>query len=59
MFAISPLAGAALFDEAQVGEFFRVFIAYGIIVVALALNAINRRKNKPRIETRSETNMRR
>lgn len=46
MFAISPLAGAALFEEAQVGEFFRVFIAYGVIFVALALNAINSRKER-------------
>lgn len=46
MFAISPLAGSALFDEAQVGEFFRVFIAYGVIFVALALNAINSRKER-------------
>ena len=46
MFAISPLAGAAMFEEAQVGEFFRVFIAYGVIVVALVLNVINSRKER-------------
>lgn len=46
MFAISPIAGTALFDQAQVGEFFRVFVAYGVIFVALALNAINSRKER-------------
>lgn len=46
MFAISPLAGVALFADEQVGEFFRVFIAYGVIFVSLSLNAIKARKER-------------
>jgi len=39
LFIVSPLAGKNLMGSAQVGEYFRVFIAYGIIGVALALHA--------------------
>ena len=46
MFAISPLAGVALFADEQVGEFFRVFISYGVIFIALALNANKNRREK-------------
>ncbi|MGL5438850.1 MAG: ABC transporter permease subunit [Filifactoraceae bacterium] len=39
LFIVSPQAGKALFGNAQIGEYFRVFIAYGVIGVALALHA--------------------
>lgn len=39
LFIVSPLAGKNLMGSAQVGEYFRVFIAYGIIGLALALHA--------------------
>ena len=39
MFIISPLAGKNLFDNAQLGEYFRVFVCYAVIAVALALHA--------------------
>lgn len=39
LFLTSPLAGNTLFGEAQLGEYFRVFVAYGVIAVALALHA--------------------
>jgi simple sugar transport system permease protein len=45
LFTVSPIAGtriagdAKIADAAQIGEFFRVFVAYGIITVALALHA--------------------
>ncbi|MDL2298477.1 ABC transporter permease [Synergistaceae bacterium OttesenSCG-928-D05] len=39
LFIVSPLAGKNLLGSPQVGEFFRVFIAYGVIGVALALHA--------------------
>jgi len=39
LFIISPLAGKNMMGSAQVGEYFRVFIAYGVIGVALALHA--------------------
>jgi simple sugar transport system permease protein len=39
LFVVSPLAGQRLFGVPQIGEYFRVFVAYGIIAVALALHA--------------------
>ena len=35
LFIVAPKAGANLFSDAQIGEFFRVFIAYGVIALAL------------------------
>ncbi len=39
LFVTSPLAGKHLMGDPQIGEYFRVFIAYGVIAVALALHA--------------------
>jgi simple sugar transport system permease protein len=39
LFVVSPLAGKALLGDAQIGEFFRVFVAYAVITVALVLHA--------------------
>ncbi|MFV0352702.1 MAG: ABC transporter permease subunit [Oscillospiraceae bacterium] len=39
LFILSPLAGKALLGNAQIGEYFRVFVAYGVIAVALAMHA--------------------
>lgn len=39
LFVVSPLAGQKIFGIPQVGEYFRVFLAYGVIAVALALHA--------------------
>lgn len=39
MFIVSPLAGRVLFGDAQLGEFFRAFVAYGIIGLSLALHS--------------------
>ena len=39
LFVISPLAGKALAGDAQIGEYFRVFVAYAVIAVALVLHA--------------------
>ena len=39
LFVVSPLAGKALAGDAQIGEFFRVFVAYAVITVALVLHA--------------------
>lgn len=39
IFIVSPLAGRVLFGEAQLGEFFRAFVAYGIIGISLALHS--------------------
>ncbi len=39
LFVVSPLAGKALLGDAQIGEYFRVFVAYAVICVALVLHA--------------------
>jgi simple sugar transport system permease protein len=39
LFVVSPLAGKAMLGDAQIGEFFRVFVAYAVITVALVLHA--------------------
>lgn len=39
LFVVSPLAGQKIFGIPQVGEYFRVFLAYGVIAVALVLHA--------------------
>lgn len=51
LFIVSPSAGRTLFGNAQIGEYFRVFVAYGVIGVSLALHAWkklleNKNKNK-------------
>ncbi len=44
LFVISPRAGQSLLGSAQIGEYFRVFVAYGVIAVALALHAWESKK---------------
>lgn len=39
LFFITPLAGKVLFNDPQLGEFFRVFLCYGIIAISLILYA--------------------
>ena len=44
LFVVSPLAGQRILGIPQVGEYFRSFLAYGVIAVALALHAWQSRK---------------
>jgi len=46
IFVISPRAGKELVGSAQIGEFFRVFVSYGIIAMALVLHQWRREKEK-------------
>ena len=39
LFTVSQDAGKTLFGDANIGEFFRVFVAYGVIAVALVMYA--------------------
>lgn len=43
VFVVSPRAGKELIGEAQLGEYFRVFITYGVIAFSLALYAWRRK----------------
>lgn len=48
MFILAPAAGKNLFGDAAIGEYFRVFICYGVIAIALVMHAWseNARKKK-------------
>ena len=46
LFVVSPLAGKALLGDAQIGEYFRVFVAYAVITVALVLHAWQGKRRK-------------
>lgn len=39
LFIVAPQAGKQLFNNAQLGEYFRVFVSYGVIAVSLAMHA--------------------
>ncbi len=41
LFLLSPGAGTAIFNDTQVGEYFRTVISYGVIAVALVLHAMS------------------
>ncbi len=42
LFIVSPKAGQVMFGDAQIGEFFRAFVAYGVIGVSLGLHAMRK-----------------
>lgn len=46
LFILAPLAGKALMGNAQIGEYFRVFVAYGVIALALAMYAWKTKNDK-------------
>ena len=48
LFILAPSAGKNLFGDAAIGEYFRVFISYGVIALALVMHAWsgNQKKKK-------------
>ena len=46
MFILTPQAGRELMGQAQIGEYFRVFVSYGVITLALVLYEIRTRREK-------------
>ena len=49
LFIVAPSAGKNLFGDAAIGEYFRVFISYGVIALALVMHAWSgiQKKKKP------------
>ena len=49
MFILAPAAGKNLFGDAAIGEYFRVFMCYGVIALALVMHAWSSvaKKKKP------------
>ena len=48
MFIVSPMAGKNLIGSAMLGEYFRVFVTYGVIALSLVIYAWVRFKEKER-----------
>ena len=46
LFIVAPSAGKNLFGDAAIGEYFRVFISYGVIALALVMYAWNDHRKK-------------
>ena len=46
LFIVAPSAGKNLFGDAAIGEYFRVFISYGVITVALIMYETKKRRSK-------------
>ena len=44
LFLLAPAAGTKIFNDTQVGEYFRTVISNGVIAVALVLHAMNKLK---------------
>ena len=46
MFIMAPRAGAAITGDAMIGEYFRVFVSYGVITLALIMYETKKRRAK-------------
>ncbi len=44
LFAIAPMVGRNLIGQAQLGEYFRVFVSYGVITLSLVLYEVRKRR---------------
>lgn len=44
MFIVAPKAGGAITGNAMIGEYFRVFVSYGVITLALIMYEIKKRR---------------
>jgi len=50
LFIMAPPAGKNLFGDAAIGEYFRVFISYGVIAMALVMHAWRGIQSKKRVK---------
>lgn len=50
LFIVAPSAGKNLFGDAAIGEYFRVFISYGVIALALVMYAWSGARKKKNLE---------
>jgi len=46
MFIVMPMAGKYITGSAMIGEYFRMFISYGVVTLALILHSWKRQKDK-------------
>lgn len=53
LFIVAPQAGNNLFGDAAIGEYFRVFISYGVIALALVMHGMQKNKQSPQERLRA------
>ena len=46
MFIVAPKAGVTITGDAMIGEYFRVFVSYGVITLALVMYEIKKRRSR-------------
>ena len=46
MFIVAPQAGAVITGDSMIGEYFRVFVSYAVITLALIMYETKKRKHK-------------
>jgi simple sugar transport system permease protein len=46
LFILSPMAGKNIFGSPQIGEYFRVFVAYGVIGLSIAMYSLRKYRAK-------------
>ena len=46
MFIVAPSAGGKITGDTMIGEYFRVFVSYGVITVALVMYETKKRRAK-------------
>ena len=49
MFIVAPSAGAKITGDSMIGEYFRVFVSYAVITVALIMYETKKRKQKSQL----------
>ena len=49
MFIVAPSAGAKITGDSMIGEYFRVFVSYAVITVALVMYETKKRKEKSKL----------
>ncbi|MBO6136996.1 MAG: ABC transporter permease [Lachnospiraceae bacterium] len=49
MFIVAPSAGAKITGDSMIGEYFRVFVSYAVITVALVMYETKKRKEKSQV----------
>ncbi len=49
MFIVAPSAGAKITGDSMIGEYFRVFVSYAVITVALVMYETKKRKEKSHV----------
>lgn len=51
LFVVAPLSASSLFGSSLIGEYFRVFICYGVIALSLAMHAWNTLKKPVKVKS--------